>query len=60
MKRQVYIELVGDAWRVLYAVRRKRQRYCAATFYAGDHSIADVKLWVRANDKLELVDAPRK
>lgn len=58
MKREVYIELSGDAWLVLYAQRKKRQRYMAASFYAPDHSREFVENWVRNNPKLVLrVDA---
>ena len=56
MKRDVYIELFGDSWLVLYAQRRKHQRYAAATFYAPDHSREFVENWVRQNPKLVLTE----
>ena len=52
--REVYIEFFVDTWLVLYAQRKKRQRYKAASFYA-DNSREFVENWVRANPKLVLV-----
>ncbi len=54
-KRDVYVKLEGDSWRVLYARRSYRQRYAAAQFYAPDHSRQFVEEWVRKNPKLNLV-----
>lgn len=53
--RAVYIQLVGNSWFVRYQERLPRQRYCAAVFYAPDHSREDVEAWVRRNPKLVLV-----
>ncbi len=54
MKRQVTVELRGDAWLVLYVGRRKHQRYGPASFYAKEHTRADVENWIKNNSKLEL------
>jgi len=58
MRKQVYIELVGDSWRVLYLERAYRGRYQAACFYAPDTNHERVVEWVKNNHRLELVESP--
>jgi hypothetical protein len=60
VKRQVYIELHGDSWRVLYFERRFRGRYQAACFYAKDTTRERVVEWVKGNNRLQLVDKDGK
>lgn len=56
--REVYIAKRGDSWMVLYAQRRKGQRYSAAQFYAKDWGQGSVEGWVRKQPNLDLIPAP--
>ena len=44
--RPVKIHLVKDTWFISYQDRVKYQHYCAAQFYAPDHTEAWVRAWV--------------
>jgi|688.fasta_scaffold1114292_3 hypothetical protein len=55
-RRAVRILSIRGNWFVEYANRKKQQRYFAAQFYGPDHSYDEIKAWVMANDKLELIE----